>query len=113
MDAIKLQNGEEEWQLISSVRRPDYMFMGHVHRPIGGIWHGIAYHIQRGLAHQVDLDFEAEKIPGTLEAPDYSLITVKADNIVIHQKSFAYDGPRFWLGDHLAQAARNASELRR
>ncbi|MEO1610004.1 MAG: phosphodiesterase [Pseudomonadota bacterium] len=113
MDKIKLQNGEEEWQLISSVRKPDYIFMGHIHRPVSGIWHGIPYHIQRGLAHQVDLDFKAVKIPGTLEEPDYSIVTVETDTLTIHQKSFAYSGPRFWLEDRQAQAAHNTNELRR
>ena len=113
MDAIKLQNGEEEWQVICSVRKPDYMFMGHVHRPISGVWHNIPYHIQRGLAHQVDLDFEAAKIPGTLEPPDYSIVSVEANTIVIHHKSFTYDAPRFWLHDEQAQTAHDTNKIRR
>ena len=112
MDAIKLRNGIEEWQLIEAVgRRPDFMFMGHVHRPISGSWNGIPVHIQRGLAHQVDLDFQADRIPGTLEDPDYSVVIVADGQIIIHQTSYTYDGPRFWLSDQQAQRAASQAEL--
>lgn len=111
MDAIKLQDGAAEWAVIGRTRKPDYMFMGHIHRPISGHWHGIPFHIQRAIAHGVDLDFESPKIPGTHEAPDYSLVTVTDETIVIHQRSFTYDGPRYWLSDPIAQRAATTSEL--
>ena len=41
-------------------------------------------------------------IPGTHELPDYSLVTVGAGKIVIHQCSFLYDGPLFSLQDRAA-----------
>jgi 3',5'-cyclic AMP phosphodiesterase CpdA len=89
MDTIKLANGEDEWNVIARTRKPDYMFMGHLHRPIAGTWRGIPFHIQRALTHQVAFDFEAEDhIPGTHEAPDYALVGVHNGNIVIHQCSF-------------------------
>ena len=47
MDTIKLANGEAEWDVIARTRKPDYMFMGHLHRPIAGSWRGIPFHIQR------------------------------------------------------------------
>ena len=31
MDTIKLANGEAEWDIIARTRKPDYMFMGHLH----------------------------------------------------------------------------------
>ena len=49
MDTIKLANGEAEWDVIARTRKPDYMFMGHLHRPIAGCWRGIPFHIQRAL----------------------------------------------------------------
>ena len=101
MDTIKLANGDVEWDVIARTRKPDYMFMGHLHRPI-----------QRALTHQVAFDFEtAEHIPGTHEPPDYSLVTVSDGNIVIHQCSFLYNGPAFSLHDAKAQSSQSPGEL--
>ena len=98
MDTIKLANGEAEWDVIARTRKPDYMFMGHLHRPIAGCWRGF--------------DFEAEgHIPGTHEPPDYSLVNLDRGNIVIHQCSFLYDGPAFSLHDARAQQSQSLSEL--
>ncbi|MFN4101437.1 MAG: metallophosphoesterase, partial [Pararhodobacter sp.] len=42
MDAIRLRDDEAERAVFERAgRRPDYLFMGHVHRPISGLWHGI------------------------------------------------------------------------
>lgn len=100
MDTIKLANGDAEWEVIARTRKPDYLFMGHLHRPIAGTWRGIPFHIQRALTHQVAFDFETEGyIPGTHELPDYALVNVAHGNIVIHQCSFLYGGPVFSLHD--------------
>ena len=100
MDTIRLANPEAEWDVIARTRKPDYLFMGHLHRPISGLWRGIPFHIQRALAHQVAFDLETEgHIPGSHEAPDYSHVTVDGDRVIIHQCSFLYDGPRFSLHD--------------
>lgn len=113
MDRIKLRNGEDEWAVIERRRRPDYLFMGHVHRPIAGSWRGIPFHIQRALAHQVAFDLEtADHIPGNHEPPDYSLVSVQGGSIVIHQCSFLYAGPRFSLHDRRALAAQTLEELK-
>jgi 3',5'-cyclic AMP phosphodiesterase CpdA len=106
MDRIKLKNPEEEWAVIERVRRPDYLFMGHVHRPITGTWRGIPFHIQRGLSHQVGFTFgDVEGIPGSHEGPDYALVDVGPDGIVIHQRPFLFEGPEFSLHDPVAERA--------
>ena len=103
MDGIKLANPEAEWDVIVRTRKPDYLFMGHLHRPISGLWRGIPFHIQRALSHQVAFDLKtADHIPGSHELPDYSHVTVGAGQIVIHQCSFLYDGPLFSLQDRAA-----------
>ena len=114
MDTIKLANGEAEWDVIARTRKPDYLFMGHLHRPVAGSWRGIPFHIQRALTHQVAFDFETEgHIPGSHELPDYALVNVANGDIVIHQCSFLYDGPAFSLHDRNAQAAQSPEELQR
>lgn len=113
MDRIMLRNGAEEAALLARTRRPDFMFMGHVHRPIGGIWQGVPFHIQRALAHQVAFDLQSkERIPGTHELPDYALVTISGHDIVIHTRSFLYEGPTFWLSDPAAQTAASISEIK-
>lgn len=106
MDRIRLTDHAEEAAVIARTRQPDLLVMGHVHRPISGVWQGIPYHIQRGLNHQVDYRPDlTDGIAGTHEVPDYSLVTVAAGDIQIHQISFLYDGPRFLLHDKAAEAA--------
>lgn len=106
MDRIKLRTGAEELAVFARTRRPDYLFMGHIHRPLAGTWHGIAFHIQRALMHQVAFDLRSEsRIPGTHEQPDYALVTIREGTIVVHQCSFLYNGPWFWLDDPAAQTA--------
>jgi Icc protein len=113
MDRIMMRNGDEEAELFDRIRRPDFMFMGHVHRPIGGVWQGVPFHIQRALAHQVGFDLNTkERIPGTHELPDYALVTVTGRDIVILTRSFLYSGPDFWLSDPIAQGAASINDLK-
>src|SRR5262245_16443455 len=103
MDTIRLANPEAEWDVIARTRRPDYLFMGHLHRPIAGVWNRIPFHIQRALAHQAAVDLVTDGyITGSHEAPDYSHVSVNNGQIVIHQCSFMYAGPRFSLHDKAA-----------
>jgi 3',5'-cyclic-AMP phosphodiesterase len=114
MDAFRLQDTEEEWQVFQRTRMPDFMFFGHIHRPAAGIWRGIPFHIQRATSHQVAFDLTtAAHIPGTHEWPDYSLVTVTGRDIVVLQRSFLYDGPTFSLDSEAAQAASSVDELQR
>jgi hypothetical protein len=69
-------------------------------------------HPARALTHQVDFDFEAGgHIPGTHEPPAYALVNLDRGNIVIHQRSFLYDGPAFSLHDARAQQSQSLREL--
>lgn len=112
MDRIRLRNPDDLWAVFEKRRRPDQIFMGHVHRPIAGSWRGIPFHIQRATVHQVAFDLVSQEIPGSLEAPDYALVDVSPDALVIHQRPFLYDGPHYWLHDKAAQDAADISALR-
>jgi 3',5'-cyclic-AMP phosphodiesterase len=114
MDAFKLQQSEEEWTVFERTRRPDFMFFGHIHRPVSGVWRGVPFHIQRATNHQVAFDLTTvAHIPATHESPDYSLVTLSSRDVVILQRSFRYDGPVFSLDDTFAQGARSPDELSR
>jgi 3',5'-cyclic-AMP phosphodiesterase len=112
MDAIRLDNAEDEWEVIRRTRRPDFLFVGHVHRPISGVWRGVPFQIQRAINHQVAFDLAIERyIPGTHEPPDYSLVSIKDDAIVVLQRSFLYKGPTYSLDDDRAAMAQSVREL--
>lgn len=114
MDAYRLRDSEAEWQVFQRTRRPDFMVFGHIHRPAGGVWRGIPFHIQRATSHQVAFDLTTTAfIPGTHEAPDYSLVTVCGRDIVVLQRAFLYDGPTFSLDSKAALAASSVDELQR
>ena len=98
MDSIKLRNGDEQWETMQRARRPDMLFLGHVHRPIAGTWRGIPFHMQRGLSHQVAFDVEGAALPrGNHEPPDYCLVRIEAGAVVVQQCSFLYEGSSFPL----------------
>lgn len=115
MDAIRLRDGDAELAVFERAgRKPDYLFMGHVHRPISGLWHGIPYHIQRALMHQVHHEFDQPgRIMGAIEAPDLAYVTVSDGNILIHDCSFGYDGPVFDLESPKAAAVASPQDLER
>ncbi|HUF86175.1 MAG TPA: metallophosphoesterase [Thermohalobaculum sp.] len=108
MDRIRLRNPEDEWAVIARGRRPDYLICGHVHRPVAGVWRGIPFHVQRGLAHQIAFGPVApeEGNRGTHEPPDLGIVEIGPGGIRVHQRPIRYDGPVFRLRDPVAARAR-------
>ncbi|SFC76504.1 phosphodiesterase [Salipiger profundus] len=113
MDAIRLRDADAELAAFARAgRQPDYLFMGHVHRPISGLWRGIPYHIQRALMHQVHHEFDqAGRIMGAIEAPDLAYVTVQDGEVLIHDCSFSYEGPAFDLESPEAAAVETPLDL--
>lgn len=113
MDAIRLVNPEDELAAFAAAgRRPDYMFFGHVHRPIGGLWHGIPFHLQRGLMHQVAPRFEETGvILGATEGPDLGFLRIQDGAVVIHSIPFLHKGPAFDLESAAAAAVACPADL--
>ncbi|MGR3378311.1 phosphodiesterase [Salipiger abyssi] len=113
MDAIRLRNGAAELAVFERAgRKPEILFMGHIHRPITGLWHGIPYHIQRALMHQVHHEFDRSgRIMGALESPDLAYVTVRDGDVLIHDCSFTYDGPVFDLESPDAAAVAAPEDL--
>ena len=113
MDAIRLRNAAEELAAFDRAGRwPDYLFMGHIHRPITGLWRGIPYHVQRALMHQVHHEFDQPgRIMGATEAPDLAYVTVRDGDVLIHDCSFTYDGPVFDLESPDAVAVATLADL--
>ena len=113
MDAIRMRDGEAELAVFERAgRRPDHLFMGHIHRPISGTWQGIPFHTQRGLMHQVIHEFDQPgRIKGSIEPPDLAYVTVADGQVLIHACAFTYDGPVFDLESRAAANVATPGDL--
>jgi len=49
---------------------------------------GISFSSLRGTNHQVDLDFNSEKIHYNNEPPEYSIVFIEEDSIVVHTQAY-------------------------
>ena len=71
-----------------------------------GLASGIRPHHLQETASNPDMSFgDMDGLPGSYEGPDYALVEVGADGIVIHQRPFLFEGPQFSLRDKVAQRA--------
>ena len=87
LDEMKLENGDELWNVLKDFNNIKHIFMGHIHRPTHGSWHRIPFSTVRSTAHQVALRFE-HKHQFIGEAPSYAVVLVDEDQVVIHDHNF-------------------------
>lgn len=100
MDRISLRDtGPLEAAIAPHRERIRHLYFGHVHRPIGGSWHGIPFTTVRAISHQVALVLgrETERVPGSHEPPQYGVVLADALGTVVHVHDFADASPRFDL----------------
>ena len=65
-----------------------HLFYGHAHRPLAGNWLGISCSSLRGTNHQVALDFADPAVRHVDERPEYSVVFVATDRLVIHSHAY-------------------------
>jgi 3',5'-cyclic AMP phosphodiesterase CpdA len=88
LDRIKMENGEEMWEVVKNFNNVRHMFFGHVHRPIHGSWHGIPFSTVRTTAHQVALQFEDLPAAWVEETPSYAIVIINDEQVLIHDHNF-------------------------
>lgn len=93
MDQYSLRNPQEFWSVIEPYRdRIRHIFLGHVHRPIGGSWYGVPISCARSPNHQVALDLKSRPVsgdvPGCQEAPGFSVALIDETSVVVHHQTF-------------------------
>ena len=88
IDRIGLIDREAFAEIVSPYRNIRHLFFGHAHRPISGSWRGISFSSLRGTNHQVELDFNSEKIIFVDEPPEYSVVFLSEETIVVHTHSY-------------------------
>ncbi len=99
MDQYALQNPQSFHAALAPFQsRIRHLFFGHLHRPIGGSWHGMPFSVVRSPNHQVALDMHAgPEVPGCHEAPGYGVVLIDDTTVVVHHHDFQGSGTRFWL----------------
>jgi len=84
--------GLSDQQAFAGIVRPygniKHLFFGHAHRPISGNWLGISFSSLRGTNHQVELNFKSERIHYVDEPPEYSIVFISDDRVVVHTHAF-------------------------
>ena len=66
-----------------------HLFFGHAHRPLSGNWRGLSFSSLRGTNHQVKLDFANESISYADEPPEYSVVFLSEQHIVVHTHAYS------------------------
>ncbi len=112
LDASKLPQSRELSACLTGHGQIRHIFYGHVHRAIAGSWHGIPATAMPSTNHQVGLLLDASpEMIGTHERPAYGVIIIDDETVVIHQRDFLDDSPRFVLMDEQSMRARSIDEL--
>lgn len=101
MDQYSLRDPEAFWSVIAPHRaRIRHLFFGHLHRPIGGSWHGIPFSCTAAPNHQIALDLatpRGDAVPGCREPAGYSVILIDDERVVVHHQQLSEGETRFWL----------------
>lgn len=109
MDAISLRDTAAFMAAIDGhEHRIRQVFFGHIHRPICGLFRGMPYSTLRGTNHQVALDLggDAQVIVGAHEPPQYGVVLLSPDQVLIHAEDYLDAGGRYLLHEmHPQQAA--------
>jgi 3',5'-cyclic AMP phosphodiesterase CpdA len=99
MDRISLLDaGPLREALVPHAKRIRHLFFGHLHRPLAGSWMGIPTSTIRGTNHQVALQlYEGERVPGSMEPPQYAVVLANDESTIVHFHDFADRSDRFAL----------------
>jgi 3',5'-cyclic AMP phosphodiesterase CpdA len=92
MDGIGLLEPEGFWRTVAPHReRVRLLVFGHVHRPVSGVWNGIAFAGCPSTAHQVALELGRQAEPHLSfnhEPPCYAILDIGAAGVIVHQQRF-------------------------
>ncbi len=94
LDSIGLTNKQEFTDIVSEYNNVRHLFFGHAHRPLSGNWCGISFSSLRGTNHQVGLDFDTETIIFVDEPPEYNVVFITLQTLVVHSHSYLSESPR-------------------
>ena len=89
LDVMALANADELFAVISRRGNVRHIFVGHVHRPIGGSWRGLPFTAVASTNHQVPLDMKTlSPVPKYQGAPGYGVALLSPQGVVLHHQDF-------------------------
>lgn len=85
MDKMKFNSSKRLKLLLKKYTNIKYLFFGHLHRVVTGIWSCIPYFGIRGTNHQLSLKHSiTHQYTTNEEKPAFGIVDIKDDNIVIN-----------------------------
>jgi 3',5'-cyclic AMP phosphodiesterase CpdA len=92
VDLIKLEDAQDFGDLLkdSDVR---YLFFGHAHRTMNGVWNGIPFSAIPGVNHQLPLVQGSVPTVYSHEPPMYSVVLVDDGRTIVHSDAFLHRAP--------------------
>ena len=105
---------KNELRNVISLAPVKHLFFGHLHRPLHGVWAGLAFSCMRATNHQIarDLGRTSSTPIGCLEPPGYAIVRFEDDLVIVHEQNFLDDNIWFELRDPKARTAQTISELK-
>lgn len=91
IDKIGLDEKEAFASVVNSHANVRHIFFGHAHRPLSGHWKGISFSSMRGTNHQVKLDFKDQNIHPIDENPEYAVVFIDDDQLLVHTHAYLSD----------------------
>ncbi len=88
IDSIGLEEKQAFADTLATHNNVRHLFFGHAHRALCGHWKGISFSSLRGTNHQVQLDFKSDKISYSHEDPEYAVVFIDEDQIVVHTHNY-------------------------
>lgn len=106
MDSIRLQDAKKFESIVTKYNNIRHLFFGHVHRPIAGNWQGVSFSLMPSLNHQValDLEMDAERLPGCHEPPAYGVVLIEKQSLVVHFNYFMQETRQYFMHGGSASA---------
>ncbi|MGF1500968.1 MAG: phosphodiesterase [Paracoccaceae bacterium] len=91
MDEARLRDGDRVYEIIKgSGAEIRHIFLGHLHRPISGAWHGIPYTVQNSIVFQATEALEGSDVVMREGPATYAIVHLLEDRTVIHTHDFLY-----------------------
>lgn len=91
LDSSRLMESEGLLAVLRRHGNVRYIFAGHVHRQVSGLWHGIPFSTLPGTSHQSAATFGGGGFAISFEPPAYSVIFLNQTSVTIHQIHFLED----------------------
>ncbi|MFM0597226.1 metallophosphoesterase [Paraburkholderia dilworthii] len=93
LDKLRLSDGDTELAdiLRRHRNRQPYLFCGHLHRNVSGIWRGTPYTVMTTPHLGFALRMEQQPLVKVDENPGYGVILCEKDGVVVHTQSLTKD----------------------